>query len=122
MHSSNTLLSRPLHPSTEPVGLRLLAPSVLLLLLQTCRSYRDIIGFVQLRDAQIDDVVDAFPVHGVNGLWAIIAAGLFGNPDEGIGGNGVFYGGDQLGVQAHCALSELVLCMGIARVHTHTHA
>jgi len=62
-------------------------------------------GSMLLSRLQIDDVVDAFPVHGVNGLWAIIAAGLFGNPDEGIGGNGVFYGGDQLGVQVVGALA-----------------
>jgi len=48
---------------------------------------------------KVDDVVDAVAVHGVNGLWAIIALGFFGDPAEGIGGNGVFYGGDQLGVQ-----------------------
>merc|ERR1712039_861048 len=48
---------------------------------------------------KIDDVVDAFAVHGACGLWGITALGLFGNPDEGIGGNGVFYGGDQLGTQ-----------------------
>jgi len=52
-----------------------------------------------LRRLKIDDVVDAFPVHGVCGLWGIVALGFFGNPDEGIGGNGAFYGGDQLGTQ-----------------------
>jgi len=53
---------------------------------------------------QIDDVVDAFPVHAANGLWAVLAAGLFGDPAEGIGGNGAFYGGDQFGVQIFGAL------------------
>jgi len=48
---------------------------------------------------KVDDVVDAFAVHGVNGLWGIIAVGFFGNPDEGVGGNGVLYGGNQLGTQ-----------------------
>mmetsp|Transcript_110635 Transcript_110635/g.356910 ORF Transcript_110635/g.356910 Transcript_110635/m.356910 type:complete len:475 (-) Transcript_110635:79-1503(-) len=48
---------------------------------------------------KVDDVVDAFAVHGVNGFWAVLACGLFGNPDEGIGGNGAFYGGDQFGTQ-----------------------
>mmetsp|Transcript_52025 Transcript_52025/g.113195 ORF Transcript_52025/g.113195 Transcript_52025/m.113195 type:complete len:462 (+) Transcript_52025:102-1487(+) len=48
---------------------------------------------------KVDDVVDAFPVHGVCGMWGVLACGFFGNPDEGIGGNGVFYGGDQLGTQ-----------------------
>jgi len=52
-----------------------------------------------LRKLKIDDVVDAFPVHGACGIWGVLALGFFGNPDEGMGGNGVFYGGDQLGTQ-----------------------
>jgi Amt family ammonium transporter len=52
-----------------------------------------------LKKLRIDDVVDAFPVHGVCGIWGVLALGLFGNPDEGMGGNGLFYGGDQLRVQ-----------------------
>jgi len=68
-----------------------------------------IIGFVAgflyqfssmlLQKLRIDDVVDAFPVHGVCGMWGVLACGLFGDPDEGMGGNGLFYGGDQLRVQ-----------------------
>lgn len=52
-----------------------------------------------LRALKIDDVVDAFPVHGACGIWGVLACGLFGNPDEEIGGNGLFYGGDQFRVQ-----------------------
>merc|ERR1712187_789795 len=52
-----------------------------------------------MRRLKVDDVVDAVAVHGACGLWGLLALGLFGNPDEGIGGNGVFYGGDQLGTQ-----------------------
>merc|ERR1712190_599368 len=52
-----------------------------------------------LRRLKVDDVVDAFPVHGACGLWGILALGLFGNPDKGMDGNGAFYGGDQLGTQ-----------------------
>ena len=52
-----------------------------------------------LRKLRIDDVVDASPVHGACGIWGVLAIGLFGNPDGGIGGNGLFYGGDQLRVQ-----------------------
>jgi len=52
-----------------------------------------------IRRLKIDDVVDAVAVHGACGLWGVIALGLFGNPDEEIGGNGAFYGGDQLGTQ-----------------------
>merc|ERR1740121_816265 len=52
-----------------------------------------------LRRFKVDDVVDAIPVHGACGLWGILSVGFFGNPEDGIGGNGVFYGGDQLWTQ-----------------------
>merc|ERR1712190_90192 len=52
-----------------------------------------------LKKLKIDDVVDAFPVHGAAGFWGLIAVGLFGNPADDIGGNGSFYGGDQIGTQ-----------------------
>eukprot|EP00929_Paragymnodinium_shiwhaense_P048993 TRINITY_DN24733_c0_g1_i2.p1 TRINITY_DN24733_c0_g1~~TRINITY_DN24733_c0_g1_i2.p1 ORF type:complete len:465 (+),score=103.22 TRINITY_DN24733_c0_g1_i2:93-1487(+) len=45
---------------------------------------------------KIDDVVDAVAVHGACGIWGVMAAGIFGNPDFGFGGNGLIYGGDQL--------------------------
>jgi Amt family ammonium transporter len=52
-----------------------------------------------LKRLKIDDVVDAFPVHGACGIWGVLALGFFGDPAEGIGGNGVLYGGDQLWTQ-----------------------
>lgn len=52
-----------------------------------------------LKKFKVDDVVDAIPVHGACGAWGVLAVGLFGNEREGVGGNGLFYGGDQLGVQ-----------------------
>lgn len=57
-----------------------------------------------LKKLKVDDVVDAFPVHGVCGIWGVLALGLFGNPDEGVGGNGLFYGGDQLRTQVMAVL------------------
>ena len=57
-----------------------------------------------LRKLKIDDVVDAFPVHGACGIWGVLALGLFGDPADGIGGNGLFYGGDQLRVQCMAVL------------------
>jgi Amt family ammonium transporter len=38
---------------------------------------------------KIDDPVGAISVHGVNGLWGIVAVGLFSNGKYGIGTNGV---------------------------------
>jgi len=57
-----------------------------------------------LKKLKIDDVVDAVPVHGVCGLWGLLALGFFGNPDEGMRGNGVLYGGDQLATQVVAGL------------------
>jgi len=68
-----------------------------------------------LKMAKVDDVVDAFPVHGACGIWGVIALGLFGNPDEGLGGNGAFYGGNQLGVQLF-ALLMIILWVGVFSV------
>jgi len=56
-----------------------------------------------LRVLKLDDVVDAVPVHGACGLWGLLAVGFFGNPEDGMGGNGVFHGGNQLGVQCFAA-------------------
>jgi len=52
-----------------------------------------------LKRLKVDDVVDAFPVHGACGIWGTLVLGIFGNPDEGMGGNGLLYGGDQIGTQ-----------------------
>merc|ERR1719183_1046432 len=65
--------------------------------------------------AKIDDVVDAFPVHGATGIWGVLALGLFGDEDEGMGGNGLFYGGDQLRVQLG-ALLIIITWTGILSI------
>jgi len=67
-----------------------------------------------LRRLKVDDVVDAFPVHGACGLWGILALGFFGNPDEGMGGNGAFYGGDQLGTQIFAGLIIILWAGGLS--------
>jgi len=64
---------------------------------------------------KVDDVVDAFAVHGANGIWGVFAVGLFGNPDEGMGGNGLFYGGDQLRTQV-CALLIIIVWVGVLSI------
>jgi len=77
------------------------------------------LGSMLLKRLKVDDVVDAFPVHGVCGLWGIIACGCFGNPDEGNGGNGLFYfrdgAGKQLGTQLFAAFI-IVLWVGVLSV------
>jgi Amt family ammonium transporter len=47
---------------------------------------------------RIDDAVDAIPVHFANGMWGVLAVGLFANPDDMATAGyeevpGVFYGG-----------------------------
>merc|ERR1712135_206701 len=44
-----------------------------------------------LKCFKIDDVVDAVPVHGACGIWGVLALGLFGDPDHGMGGNGFLW-------------------------------
>jgi len=65
-----------------------------------------------LKKLKIDDVVDAFPVHGACGIWGVLALGFFGDEDHKMGGNGLFYGGDQLRVQV-CAIIQICLWVGI---------
>eukprot|EP00927_Polykrikos_kofoidii_P042826 TRINITY_DN36874_c1_g2_i1.p1 TRINITY_DN36874_c1_g2~~TRINITY_DN36874_c1_g2_i1.p1 ORF type:complete len:459 (-),score=46.63 TRINITY_DN36874_c1_g2_i1:171-1436(-) len=63
-----------------------------------------------MRVLKLDDVVDGFAVHGACGLWGIVAVGFFGRPEN--GGNGVFYGGDQLGTQIFAGFM-IVLWVGV---------
>lgn len=57
-------------------------------------------GVTLLEKLKIDDVVGAFPVHGLCGVWGTASVGLFANTDV----KGFFYGGEfsffltQLGV------------------------
>ncbi len=46
------------------------------------------IGFFE-RKAKVDDPVGAISVHGINGLWGLIALGLFADGTYGAGWNGV---------------------------------
>lgn len=64
------------------------------------------------RTLKVDDPVGAVSVHGVNGLWGTLSAGLFNME------TGLFYGGGlkQLGVQALGAGAAFVWAFGIGLV------
>ncbi len=61
-----------------------------------------VFGVVLLDKLMVDDPVGAAPVHGLNGIWGILAIGLFGRSSLGLVRNGLFYSGGfrQLGIQA----------------------
>jgi len=66
-----------------------------------------------MQKLRIDDPLDAFAVHGACGCWGVLATGLFGNPNS-TGGNGLFYGGNQIGVQLFAAFIITVWVAGIS--------
>jgi Amt family ammonium transporter len=82
------------------------------------------VAFVE-RVLKADDPVGAVAVHGINGLWGMIALGLFADGTYGDGFNGVsgavsglFYGGGfgQLGAQLIACAVVLVWAFGLGWV------
>lgn len=73
-----------------------------------------VFGVVWLNKMRIDDVVGAFPVHGLCGIWGTLAVGLFAREMYGGPMDGLLYGGglSQLGVQA----LGVVACLGFTAV------
>jgi Amt family ammonium transporter len=80
---------------------------------------------VWLEKAKIDDPVGAVPVHFVNGMWGVLATGLFanGNPDTAAWNGvdpavtGLFYGNiGQFVAQALEAVSVTVFAFGLSYV------
>ncbi len=81
---------------------------------------------VWLEKAKIDDPVGAVPVHFANGLWGVIAVGLFANGSEASKGwngmegavTGLFYGGGagQLIAQSIEAVAVIVAVGGLSFV------
>jgi ammonium transporter, Amt family len=79
------------------------------------------IVFVE-RYLKVDDPVGAVSVHGLNGLWGLLAVGLFADGSYGAGFNGVtgtvrglFYGGGwgQLGAQVIAAVVVVAWSFGL---------
>jgi Amt family ammonium transporter len=70
------------------------------------------------RVAKVDDPVGAVAVHGANGIWGVLAVGLFADGEYGDGLNGVaggvkglFYGdAGQLAAQVTDAITIVVFC------------
>jgi Amt family ammonium transporter len=76
-----------------------------------------------LEKAKIDDPVGAVPVHFVNGIWGVLAVGLFanGNPDTAAWNGvstpvtGLLYGGStQIIAQVLEAISVAVVVFGLS--------
>jgi Amt family ammonium transporter len=74
------------------------------------------------RTLKVDDPVGAVAVHGFNGLWGVLAVGLFADGQYGAGWNGVdsavtglFYGNaGQLGAQLISAATVVVVGGGLS--------
>ena len=73
-----------------------------------------VFGIEWLNKVGIDDVVGAFPVHGLGGIWGTLAVGFFGQAALGSPADGLFYGGGfgQLGAQS----LGVIACLGFAAV------
>ncbi|MEO1369784.1 MAG: ammonium transporter, partial [Acidobacteriota bacterium] len=73
-----------------------------------------VFGIEWLNRVRIDDVVGAFPVHGLCGAWGTVAVGLFGQAALGAPADGLFYGGGfgQLGIQC----LGVIACFAFAAV------
>jgi Amt family ammonium transporter len=72
------------------------------------------------RRAKVDDPVGAVAVHGANGLWGLLAVGLFADGSYGAGLNGVdggvkglFYGG---GGQLAAQLTDMVVLVAFCSI------
>ena len=73
------------------------------------------------RVLKVDDPVGAVAVHGFNGLWGVLALGIFADGTYGAGVNGVtgtvkgllFGGGGQFAAQAIGAVTVVAVAMGL---------
>jgi Amt family ammonium transporter len=65
-----------------------------------------------LQKLKIDDPIDAFSVHGMCGIWGVLAVGFF-NTTDGVfyGGNGKLLGWQTAGVLSICAWSGGIMLL-----------
>jgi len=76
-----------------------------------------VVSILTVENLGVDDPVGAFSVHGVNGLWGLIAVGLFADGTYGEI-TGLFYGGgaDQLWAQLAGVGTVIVWAFGLGFV------
>lgn len=72
-----------------------------------------ILGFVGVywlkKKLGYDDSLDAFGVHGLNGIWGAVATGIFANPAVNQAGKGLLYGNpSQVLIQIEAVLATIV--------------
>jgi Amt family ammonium transporter len=72
-----------------------------------------IVGFIGVywlkSKLKYDDSLDAFGVHGLNGIWGAIATGIFANPSVNSAGKGSLYGNPgQVIAQVEAVLATIV--------------
>ena len=69
-----------------------------------------VFGIAWMNRLKVDDVVGAFPVHGICGIFGTLAVGIFGSTALGAPLEGLFYGGGfgALGIQ----VLGIVACLG----------
>jgi Amt family ammonium transporter len=72
-----------------------------------------IVGFIGVywfkSKLKYDDSLDAFGVHGLNGIWGAIATGIFANPSVNSAGKGLLHGNPgQVIVQVEAVLATIV--------------
>lgn len=73
-----------------------------------------IFGIEWLNKLKVDDVVGAFPVHGLCGIFGTLAVGIWGQKAFGAGADGLLHGGgfSSLGIQA----LGVAACLGFTAV------
>ena len=63
----------------------------------------------------VDESLDVWAVHGMGGVWGVLATGLFANPEVSGGAAGLFYGNTaQLGIQIVGAITVAAFAFSVS--------